>query len=172
MIALTEQPCLPRIQSAPNRRDLRSQTTRALRRDRNAYWKAIAEQYERAAACGDTRKVCQMLKGVSRRPAGLFIERVGSVIPDQAGKLWKWEEHFKALLNHAPPPNTAFSPRPTSTTKTYTPTLEEVCIRQLRNNRAPGEDGIPVEVYKTCLDSLGPCLHGMITSLVLWGRPT
>ncbi len=59
-----------------------------------------------------------------------------------------------------------------STTKTYPPTLEEVCIRQLHNNRAPGEDGIPVEVYKTCLDSLGPCLLGIITSWVLWGRPT
>ncbi len=45
------------------------------------------------------------------------------------------------------------------------PTLEEVCtaIRQLRNNRAPGEVGIPAEVYKTCLDSLGPWLHRVIT---------
>ncbi len=41
------------------------------------------------------------------------------------------------------------------------PTLDEVCtaIRQLRNNRAPGEDGIPAEVYKTCLS---PWAHGYI----------
>ncbi len=32
-------------------------------------------------------------------------------------------------------------------------------IRQLRNNKGPGEDCIPAEVYKTCLDSLGPWLH-------------
>ncbi len=32
---------LAKIQSAPNHRDLRRQTTRALRRDRNAYWKAV-----------------------------------------------------------------------------------------------------------------------------------
>ncbi len=50
----------------------------------------------------------------------------------------------------------------TSAVETYPcdvdpPTLEEVCtaIRQLRNNRAPGEDRIPAKVYKTCLDSLG-----------------
>ncbi len=38
------------------------------------------------------------------------------------------------------------------------PTLDKVCtaIRQLRNNRAPAEDGIPAEVYKTFLESLGP----------------
>ncbi len=43
-IALAEQACLARIQSPPNYRDLRRQTKRALRRDRNANWKAIAEE--------------------------------------------------------------------------------------------------------------------------------
>ncbi len=112
-IALAEQARLARIQSAPNHRELRRQTKRVLRRDRNAFWKAIAEETERAAACGDTRKLYQMLKRVSRRPAGVgevLLERDGSVIPDQSRKLCRWEEHFKELLNHAAPPNTAFSP--------------------------------------------------------------
>ncbi len=51
-----------RIKSAPNHRDLRRQTTRALRRNSNACWKAIAEETERAAACGDTRKLYQVLR--------------------------------------------------------------------------------------------------------------
>ncbi len=118
-----------------------------------------------------------MLKGVSRRPAGMgemLLERDGSVIPDQARMLCRWEEHFKELLNHAAPPNTAFSPLPPCAAEAYPcdvdpPTLDEVCtaIRQLRNNRAPGEDGIPAEVYKTCLDSLGPRLHRTITKVWL-----
>ncbi len=51
----------------------------------------------------------------------------------------------------------------------HPPTLEEVCtaIRQLRNNRAPGEDGIPAEVYMTCLHSLGPWLHRVINKVRL-----
>ncbi len=69
-IAFSEQVRLARIQSAPNNRDLRRQTTWALRWDRNAYWKAIADERERAAACGDTRKLNQVLKSVSCRPAG------------------------------------------------------------------------------------------------------
>ncbi len=104
----------------------------------------------------------------------MLLERDGSVIPDQGRKLCRWEEHFKELLNHAAPPNTAFSPLPTSASETYPcdvdpPTLEEVCtaIRQQRNNRAPGENGIPAEVYKTCLDSLGPWLHRVITKVWL-----
>ncbi len=49
------------------------------------------------------------------------------------------------------------------------PTLYEVCtaIRQLRNNRTPGEDGIPAEVYKTCLESLGLWLDRVITKVWL-----
>ncbi len=45
-IALAEQARLARIQSVPNHRDLRRQTTRARRRDRNACLKAIAEDRE------------------------------------------------------------------------------------------------------------------------------
>ncbi len=48
-----------------------------------------------------------MLESVSRRPAGVgevLLERDGSVIPDQARMLCRWEEHFKELLNHAAPP--------------------------------------------------------------------
>ncbi len=70
----------------------------------------FAEEVERAAACGDTRKLYQMLKSVSRRPAGMgevLLERDGSVIPDQAKKLCRREEYFKELLNHAAPPNAA-----------------------------------------------------------------
>ncbi len=78
------------------------------------------------------------------------------------------------LLNHAATPNTALSTIPTSAEVVYpcdvTPvTCEEMCtaIRQLRYNRAPGEDGIPAEVYKTCIDSLGPWLHRMTNTVWL-----
>ncbi len=47
-IALAEQARFARIQSATNQRDLKCQTTRVLRMDGNAYWKAIAIEYDRA----------------------------------------------------------------------------------------------------------------------------
>ncbi len=47
------------------------------------------------------------------------------------------------------------------------PSLEVICTAtlQLRNNRAPGLDGIQVEAYETCLDSLGPWLYRVITKV-------
>ncbi len=166
---LAEQARLARIQSAPNHRELRKQIKRTLHRDRTAYWKAISEETRRAAACGDTRKLYQMLKSVTRRPAGvgeILLERDGSVIPDQGRKLRRWEGHFKELLNHAAPLNTAFSPPDTPAAENYPcavdpPTLDEVCtaIRQLRNNRAPGEDGIP---WGCARRASRPWAHGCI----------
>ncbi len=44
---------------------------------------------------------------------------------------------------------------------------EDYAVQQLRNNKAPGENGIPAEVYKRCHDSLGPWLHRVITKLWL-----
>ncbi len=79
-----------------------------------AYWEAIA------AAWGAKRKQYQMLKSLGRRPAGvgeILLERDESTFPDQAGKLCRWEEHSKELLNHAVPPNTAFSLPDTSSAK-------------------------------------------------------
>ncbi|BHF83059.1 hypothetical protein SprV_0802620000 [Sparganum proliferum] len=34
-------------------------------------------------------------------------------------------------------------------------------IRKLRNNKTSGEDGIPAEIYESCVDTLVPWLHGV-----------
>ncbi len=83
-------------------RDLRRKTTRALRRGRDAYWKAITYETERAVACGDAKKLYQMLKSVSRRPpeAGeVLLERYGTVSPDQAIRPCRREKHYRELLD-------------------------------------------------------------------------
>ncbi len=104
----------------------------------------------------------------------MLLQRDGSVISDQARQLCRSEEHFKELLNHTGTTSAAFSPPDTPGAETYPcevdpPILEELfnTIRQQRSNNAPGENGIPAKVYKTCLDSLGPWLHRVITKVWL-----
>ncbi len=55
-IALAGQAGPARLQHAPNHRDLRRQTTRALRRDQNVYLNTIAEETKRAVEGVKTRK--------------------------------------------------------------------------------------------------------------------
>ncbi len=100
-----------------------------------------------------------MLKNVCRRLSvvvDLLHEHDGSVIPGEAKRIIPWEEQFKELLKHIATPNTAFKPTRTPSAERYScevnpPSLEEVrtAVRQLSNNRAPGEDGITAEIYKT-----------------------
>ncbi len=135
------------------------------------------EEAERAATRSDTRKLNQMLKSVSHRSTGVgevLLERNGSVIPDQARGPCRWEEHFIEHFNHAASRTRRFHHWIPPQRKKYScgvdpPSLEEVCtaVRQLRNNRSTGEDGIPAGVYKTCLDLLGPWLHRGITKVWL-----
>nr|VZI25328.1 unnamed protein product [Spirometra erinaceieuropaei] len=57
-----------------------------------------------------------------------------------------------------------FLPSPTYAVPCDPPSEEEVAdaIRKLRNNEAPGEDGIPAEIFKSCVDTLAPWLHEVI----------
>ncbi len=48
------------------------------------------------------------------------------------------------------------------------PTLVYTAIRRLRNNGAPGGDGILAEVNKMCLDSLSSWLHWVIAKVWLY----
>ncbi len=72
------------------------------------------------------------------------------------------------LLDHVEPPPLIphFSPTDTPTAdhclyEVDPLSLNEMCkvVRQIRNSRASGDDGIPEEIYKTCLGSLGSGLH-------------
>ncbi|BHF72286.1 hypothetical protein SprV_0401535000 [Sparganum proliferum] len=57
-----------------------------------------------------------------------------------------------------------FLPSPTYAVPCDPPSEGEVAdaIRKLRNNKAPGEDGIPAEIFKSCVDTLAPWLHEVI----------
>ncbi|CAE1319984.1 Craniofacial development protein 2 [Acanthosepion pharaonis] len=54
------------IAKARNYRILRRQLREAIRTESNARWSKVAEEAERASACGDTRKLYQLLKQANR----------------------------------------------------------------------------------------------------------
>ncbi len=96
------------------------------------------------------------------------IKCTACVTPDRARRLCRWQEPFREFLSHAAPPSTTY--QIPHAAERFAFEVGEVCtiIWQLRNNRVPGEDGNPVDVYKACISSLGPWLHRIICKV--WSR--
>ncbi|BHF62688.1 hypothetical protein SprV_0200567300 [Sparganum proliferum] len=83
-------------------------------------------------------------------------------IVDNSAKVEHWREHFKHHVHFDTQPTSPllssaveFLPSPTYTASCGPPSKEDVAdyIRRLRNNKAPAEDGIPAEMYKSCVDT-------------------
>nr|VZI35031.1 unnamed protein product [Spirometra erinaceieuropaei] len=110
-------------------------------------------------------------KNVSGKPSTLSdsVRDVnGGFIADNSPKVKRWREHFDHHLNFDAQTSSPllsssakFLPSPTYALPCDPPSEEEVAddIRKLRNNKAPGEDDIPVEIFKSCVDTLAPWLH-------------
>nr|VZH90330.1 unnamed protein product [Spirometra erinaceieuropaei] len=119
-------------------------TAKSARDDRKQYWAEIATSMEQASNAGGTRKLA------------------------------RWREHFEHHLNFDTQPTSPllsssaeFLPSPTYAVPYDPPSEGEVAdaIRKLRNNKAPGVDGIPAEVFKSCVDTLAPWLHEEILEM-------
>ncbi|BHF74096.1 hypothetical protein SprV_0401718000 [Sparganum proliferum] len=123
---------------------------------------------------GDTRKLYRLIRQVSGKPStrsDSVRDVNGGFIADNSAKVERWREHFEHHLNFNVQPTTPllsssaeFLPSPTYAVP-YDPSSKgEVvdAIRKLRNNKAPGVDGIPAEIFKSCVDTLAPWFHEVI----------
>nr|VZI44149.1 unnamed protein product [Spirometra erinaceieuropaei] len=146
-------------------RRLRKMTAKSARDDRKQYWAEIATSIEQASNVGDTRKLYRLIRQVSGKPSTLsdsVRDMNGGFIADNSAKVERWREDFEHHLNYDTQPTSPllsssaeFLPPPTYAVPCDPPSEEEVAdaIRKLRNNKAPGEDGIPAEIFKSCVDT-------------------
>ncbi|BHF59734.1 hypothetical protein SprV_0100269500 [Sparganum proliferum] len=88
-----------------------------------------------------------------------------------SAKVERWREHFKHHLNFDTPSTlpSLSSVEESLPSLTYAVPCDphsegEIAdaIQRLRNNKASGEDGIPAEICKSCVDTLEPWLHEVI----------
>ncbi|BHF81200.1 hypothetical protein SprV_0702433000 [Sparganum proliferum] len=149
-------------------------TAKSARDDRKQYWAEIATSTEQASNVVDTRKLYQLIRQVSGKPSTLSdsVRDVnGGFIADNSAKVERWREHFEHHLNYDTQLTSSllsssaeFPPSPTYAVPCDPPSEEEIvdAIRKLSNNKAPGQDGIPAEIFKSCVDTLAPWLHEVI----------
>ncbi|BHF58450.1 hypothetical protein SprV_0100140200 [Sparganum proliferum] len=128
---------------------------------------------EQASNVGDTRKLYQLIRQVSGKPSTLSdsVRDVnGGFIADKSARVERWRGHFE---HHRYPTYIVLALLLSGVSSlSYLcsamrppPPEGEVAdvIRKLRNNKAPGEDGIPAEIFKSCVDTgaLAPRLQAV-----------
>nr|VZI49269.1 unnamed protein product [Spirometra erinaceieuropaei] len=155
-------------------RQHRRMTAKSARDDRKHYWTETATSMEQTSNVGDTRKLYQLIRQVSGNPSTLSdsVRDVnGGFIADNSAKVERWRGHFEHHLNFDTQPTSPllsssaeFLPSPTYAVPCDPPPKGEVVdvIRKLRNNKAPEEDGIPAEIFKSCVETLAPWPHEVI----------
>ncbi|BHF78953.1 hypothetical protein SprV_0602207000 [Sparganum proliferum] len=173
-LQLSVQTARARSRSDDCFRQLRKMTAKSARDDRKQYWAEIVTSMEQASNVGGTRRLYQLIRQVSGKPSTLSdsVRDVnGGFIADNSAKVEHWREHFEHHLNFDTQltspllsSSAEFPPSPTYAVPCDPPSEEEVvdAIRKLRNNKAPGEDGTPAEIFKSCVDTLAPWLHEVI----------
>nr|VZI01913.1 unnamed protein product [Spirometra erinaceieuropaei] len=153
---------------------LRKMTAKSARDDRKKYWAEITTSMEQASKVGDTRKLYRLIRRTIDKPFTLSdpVRDVnGGLTADSSAKVESWREHFEHHLNFDTQPTSPllsssaeFIPSPTYAVPCDPPSEREVAdvIRKLRNNKAPVEDGINAEIFKSCVDTLATWLLKVI----------
>ncbi|XP_054277909.1 uncharacterized protein LOC128996544 [Macrosteles quadrilineatus] len=131
------------------------ETVKVLRRKKREWVNQILEKAEQDRTANNSRDFYRSIrffrKGYSPMPYGIKNKSGQLVVQNKEG-LQVWQEHFKDLLN------VRQSEQEEEEEEVYQnvdpivpyPTIQEVktSIKELKNNKAPGEDSIPSEVIK------------------------
>ena len=137
---------------------LRSETHRTLREMQNDWWNRKAQELQSFADQNDLQSLHAGIKAVYGPLQNAFAPLNSadgtSLIKDRQGILGHWVEYLSGLLNTVNPINPDFIDRlptlPLIMALDITPSYDEVhrACQTLKNNKSPGPDRVPGEVFK------------------------
>lgn len=149
------------------------ETVRTLRRKKREWVNKILEKAEQDRTANNSRDFYRSVrffrKGYSPMPYGIKNKSGKLVIQSKEG-IQVWQEYFKDLLNVE-----ELEEEEEETEEVYqnvepmvpNPTIQEVenAIKELKNNKAPGEDSVPSELIKAGGARLAKEIHKLILNI-------
>lgn len=139
-------------------RECKGMVQKSLRQMKECWWSAKATELQEAADRKDARAFYEGLKkvyGPKESGTSPVLSSDGKTLhTDKAQILARWKEHFEYVLNSDSVVDEdvidSIPQKPEIPQLSYLPDLKEVqdSIKQMSIGKAPGNDGIPPEIYK------------------------
>ena len=141
----------------------------------DSWWKQKAHEIQNLADCNNTQGFYDGIKALygprKRSIAPVRSDDGSTLYKDRQEILSRWASHFETLLNH----NNPIDPHILDTLPDLPPLMHldtppqysetRQAIRSLKNNKSPGPDGIPAEVFKRGGYLLTRRLHLLICTI-------
>uniref|UniRef100_A0A0K8SN56 Reverse transcriptase domain-containing protein n=1 Tax=Lygus hesperus TaxID=30085 RepID=A0A0K8SN56_LYGHE len=152
-------------------RALRRTEKKLHRRKKRAWTRAEIEKCEEFRSINESRKLYKSVNGMRREyqpRIGMCRDREGNIVAGKQEVLQRWAEHFEEQLNDnqtasdgqvTTPPSVPIEDEP--------PSLGEVekALKKLKNNKSPGIDELPAELFKKGGTALAGAIRGLISKI-------
>lgn len=152
--------------------DSNRKVKKSIRLDKRNFVETLAKEAENAAYHGHMRDLFAIIKKLSgkfTKPERPVKDKNGNNIPNEEQQKIRWKEYFNELLNRPEPINPPDLQEADSDLliECHPPTKGEIriAIKQLKNGKATGPDGIPAEALKTDLETSVEILHPLFTKI-------
>ena len=131
---------------------------RSIRKDKRHFFDELSCKAEAAAGKCNMKElydITRKLSGKKQRSEKPVKEKDGRLLAKDEDQLRRWAEHFQEILNRPQPsdmPDIPPAEKPL-TVNLNRPSRTEIrkAIKALKNNKAPGPDGVPAEALKASI---------------------